>query len=287
MALIEQGAVCGIIHGRAYRYIAEDCPGWLSVKCMFAGRAHYKTASARYAVDQDAYLILNDKQMYTIEIDSPIQVESFCVFFDSGAAAELLRSLTSSSNVLIDAVSVTQPVHFSEQLYPHDSFMTPTLLHMREHSQAGTVTRNNQDELAFRLLEGLCYAHYDVLGQIERMPMIRAATRAELFKRLHLARDYMDACLSTAMTLNDVAGIACLSKHHFLRTFRATFGVTPHQYVTGKRLRYATQLLASTDIPVADVCMEVGFESSPSFSTLFRRCYGLSPEAYRKISNSR
>ena len=113
------------------------------------------------------------------------------------------------------------------------------------------------------------------------MPAVREATRVELYRRVHVARDYMHACLHESLSLDDIAGVAALSPHHFLRTFKAVFGHTPHQYLTQKRLERAQFLLSKTDLPVTDICMDVGFESLGSFSTLFRKRIGLSPRQYR------
>jgi len=60
------------------------------------------------------------------------------------------------------------------------------------------------------------------------------------------------------------------------------FGETPHAYRTRRRLERASRLLKETDFPVTDVCLETGFESVGSFSTLFRRRYGVSPKEFRR-----
>ena len=84
-----------------------------------------------------------------------------------------------------------------------------------------------------------------------------------------------------------MAGIACMSVHHFLRLFKAAFGETPHQYLTGRRIERAQQLLADTSMPVGAVCRAIGFLSPGSFSRLFRRHIGVSPEAYRNAMQSK
>jgi len=111
---------------------------------------------------------------------------------------------------------------------------------------------------------------------------VRAASREELYRRLHRARDYAAACLDEPITLNDMARVACLSTNHFLRTFKQAFHQTPHQYLTRIRLERAQGLLTQTNQPVTDVCFAVGFESLGSFSWLFRQRVGLAPDAYRK-----
>lgn len=78
-----------------------------------------------------------------------------------------------------------------------------------------------------------------------------------------------------------LARAAHLSPAHFSREFRRAFGETPHQYLLTRRLERAAALLRTTDRTVADICLNVGLRSVGSFTTSFRRLFGLSPTAYR------
>ncbi|MEP7220005.1 MAG: helix-turn-helix transcriptional regulator, partial [Bacteroidota bacterium] len=86
--------------------------------------------------------------------------------------------------------------------------------------------------------------------------------------------------------LADMAKIACLSPHHFLRLFKHAFQETPHQYLTRKRLEWAQDLLTSTERSITDICVSIGFESLGSFSWLFRRRFGASPDLFRRRGGS-
>jgi transcriptional regulator GlxA family with amidase domain len=92
---------------------------------------------------------------------------------------------------------------------------------------------------------------------------------------------YIDRNYAKPLTVATLARRARLSPFHFIRTFRAATGLTPHQYVRERRLERARHLLSTTPMPVTDVCQAVGFTSLGSFSTLFRRATGLSPIAFR------
>lgn len=73
-----------------------------------------------------------------------------------------------------------------------------------------------------------------------------------------------------------------ISPFHFIRQFEAVFGTTPHQFRIQSRLDLAKHLLAKGQHSVTDACMEVGFSSLGSFSTLFTRRIGETPSAYRR-----
>jgi AraC-like DNA-binding protein len=100
-------------------------------------------------------------------------------------------------------------------------------------------------------------------------------------RHLLRARDLADARYYEPLRVEDLASAAGLSRAHFSREFRAAFGESPHTYLLTRRLERAAALLRSTDRSVADVCLSVGLQSIGSFTTSFKRTYGVSPTAYR------
>ncbi len=100
-------------------------------------------------------------------------------------------------------------------------------------------------------------------------------------RHLLRARDLADARYFEQLTVSDMARAAGLSRAHFSREFRRTFGESPHAYLLTRRLERAAALLRSTDHSVAEICLSVGLRSIGSFTTSFSRTYGMSPTAYR------
>ena len=95
------------------------------------------------------------------------------------------------------------------------------------------------------------------------------------------ARDKMDRSYGRPLDGAALARIALTSEAHFIRTFRETFGETPHRYLQRRRLERAMALLRETERPVTQVCLDVGFSSLGSFSRTFNDVIGMSPTAYR------
>jgi AraC-like DNA-binding protein len=102
-----------------------------------------------------------------------------------------------------------------------------------------------------------------------------------VFKRLCRARKLLRDDEAGTRSVRAVAGAVGLSPFHFIRTFRALFGVTPHQFRIQVRLDSA-QLLLARGRSVTDACLAVGFSSPGSFSYLFGRRVGVTPSAYRR-----
>ncbi|MGN6259043.1 MAG: helix-turn-helix domain-containing protein [Solirubrobacterales bacterium] len=95
------------------------------------------------------------------------------------------------------------------------------------------------------------------------------------------AKDLADAHYAEPLEVDDLARAAGLSKAHFSREFRRTFGESPYVYLLTRRLERAAALLRNTDHSVAEICLEVGLQGVGSFTTSFKRMYGMTPTAYR------
>jgi AraC-like DNA-binding protein len=100
-------------------------------------------------------------------------------------------------------------------------------------------------------------------------------------RRLLRARDAMDRAYAEPLHVRAVAAVACCSEAHFIRSFRACFGETPHRYLQRRRVERAMFLLRETDRSVTDVCYDVGFTSLGTFSRTFRAIVGETPSEYR------
>jgi AraC-like DNA-binding protein len=103
-----------------------------------------------------------------------------------------------------------------------------------------------------------------------------------VFRRLVLLRDGLLADPAAAPAQEELARRAGLSRFHFLRRWKEAFGITPHEDLTRLRIARAKTLLAGDHASVTDVCLEVGFSSLGSFSTLFAERAGCPPSAWRR-----
>lgn len=96
------------------------------------------------------------------------------------------------------------------------------------------------------------------------------------------ARDAMDRAYAEPLDIPTLARIAHVSEAHFIRTFRATFGETPHRYLQRRRVERAMSRLLETGQDVTEICYAVGFGSLGTFSRTFRQIVGESPSDFRR-----
>jgi AraC-like DNA-binding protein len=92
----------------------------------------------------------------------------------------------------------------------------------------------------------------------------------------------MDRTFAKPLCIPLLASIAEVSEAHFIRTFRATFGETPHRYLQRRRVERAMFHLRATDRSVTDICFDVGFSSLGTFSRTFHDIVGESPTVFRQ-----
>ena len=94
-------------------------------------------------------------------------------------------------------------------------------------------------------------------------------------------RDYVELHLSETIDLSTLATVAGLSMHHFARQFKQSAGVTPHHYLTQKRLELAQALLTKTELPLSEIAYTAGFSDQSHLARHFRHTLGTTPRAFR------
>jgi AraC family transcriptional regulator len=287
----ELGRVNAIVGGRARRYEVHNFASPLSVKAVFNGTATWTTAAGRFELGPSGCLIINGDEEYSIEIDALQPVETFCIFFRRGFVEEAHRSAVTGSAALLDDSTAPPNIEFAERLQDD-----PALRSTIERAHRSVPVEDSRPRLSRRaeggcppledemlaLANRLVELHTDVAGRVSRLPALRASTREEIRRRLDRAIAVIHGDLGGDLSLERIAGEACLAPFHFHRLFTSYSGETPHRYVTRLRLQRAATLLAGSERPVTEIALDCGFESAGSFTTLFSRHFGAPPSRFRK-----
>lgn len=262
---------------------SEEHVSRLSIRCVLNGYQYYRLGSHDHMIGPDNYLLINQGQTYRTTFRAPYPVEMMLVAFQPGFAEQLLYSAVTPTDKLLDTPygHTALPVMFFEQAYPKDPFISRTFAFLKQYIDADERDPVDMDALYTGLLMRLLHNHRNIYHTIEGLSPARRSTRVELYRRLALAKDYIDAHLHTDVSLDRAAREACLSKYHFLRMFREVYHQTPHRYMMHQRLKRAQFLLRTTGDSVGAICRTVGFEDHGSFGRLFRRAFGVTPKSYR------
>lgn len=97
-------------------------------------------------------------------------------------------------------------------------------------------------------------------------------------------RRYIMENLQHKITVNDLAGVACLSVSRFHEMFREVTGITPHQFLLQTRLDQAAQLLAGTTLTISEVSFRTGFSSQSALTNALRKYKGTTPSRLRSAA---
>jgi AraC family transcriptional regulator len=131
----------------------------------------------------------------------------------------------------------------------------------------------------------MCLATHLAGGYSENARPVERADRSHArldARRLRRVLDYIEAHLEDDLSIGGLAAVACLSRHHFARAFKASLGEAPHVYIAARRLDHARNLLTGSSLTLAEVALACRFSSQATFTRAFQREIGLSPGLYRR-----
>jgi AraC-like DNA-binding protein len=110
----------------------------------------------------------------------------------------------------------------------------------------------------------------------------RLVTTVAHTQAVEQAIQIMHSNMQEFLTLEDLAAAAYLSPYHFNRIFRRLIGIPPIEFLSALRFQMARHLLLATTLSVTNICFEVGYTSTGSFTHRFTQLTGLSPRLLRK-----
>lgn len=257
----ETTLVCGQAQHAAYDSHGQT----LSIKAAWGGRERFFLAEREVALDDDHWWVLNEGHRYASVLRNPRPMRSLAIFFRPGLAEEVAGARAQRGDaVLDDPAPAARPTAFAEHLRPHGGAMTAHLHALWDAVHDGQRSELWLEEQAMRLL--------DRLFDSEPAPSpARRSAQAELARRLHRAADFIDTCHREPLTLDDMAGVACLSRWHFVRHFRAAFGLAPYAFLQRKRARVARRLRAAGLADAEALAQASGFSSRFAMQRALRR----------------
>jgi AraC-like DNA-binding protein len=98
---------------------------------------------------------------------------------------------------------------------------------------------------------------------------------------LRRLRDHIDANIDQRISVEALAKLANLSVCYFVRAFKQSVGVTPHDYLIRRRVERTMKLLSDTDLPLSEIALAAGFADQSHCARRFRQHVGMSPRDYR------
>lgn len=272
-----------IVHTFSHNTLYQARSGPLCFIFAFGGRAYIIVDSAELPVDDGGFAVLNSGQTYACRVPKGPETELLCLYFADDFARQALDRLEQPGDrLLFDPVAPPSQLLFFDRRYSY----SPAISRRIEHVRRSTANRQHGqswiDRRLISILEAFLPIHRGLEVEIARLDAKRPSTRGELYRRLCHARDVIESSYHRNLTITSLADVAHLSPHHFIRRFKQLFRETPHQMLRRRRLDEACRLLREHNGNIADICRQVGFESTGSFTRLFGSVYGLAPDQWRR-----
>jgi AraC family transcriptional regulator len=161
---------------------------------------------------------------------------------------------------------VSEPVEFSNS--------PPVWLAMRLFREF-----QHQDDLTPLALEGLMM---ELLTEMSRRTVNFAEKNVPLW--LRQARDFLHAHFTESISLDAMAAAVGVHPDHLTRAFRQHYQTTIGEYARRLRVEYACHLLSTSELPLSQLALDIGFADQGHFSRIFKSGTGMTPAEFRKFS---
>jgi AraC family transcriptional regulator len=96
-------------------------------------------------------------------------------------------------------------------------------------------------------------------------------------------REYIDVHITGPVPVADLCALVQRSEAHFSRSFKRTFGESPHSFVVRRRVELAARYMLTTDAPLSDIALRCGFADQPHLCKQFRQAVGQTPAVWRRV----
>lgn len=212
-----------------------------SFKCEAGFNFYYLFVYERYGEQTDIFDIYSFP--YEVEANNAIDLlfENYCNFYPE----------------------LNLPYHSAEDFYSHPAY--------REYA----IRYTKMDRFEKMQLQGFVWivASFFMKHAQKRLD----ETDPRIVKAIAYIKDNIDKDIS----LDTLAGIACVTKSHLGRLFRESLGISPVQYIIRTKIQCAQRLLMTTSYSINNIASQVGFKDVSYFIRLFRQNIGFTPQDYR------
>jgi AraC family transcriptional regulator len=244
-------------HDRPFEERHEE----FSVAAVIEGTFSYRAESGTAVLHPGALLCGNSDTCYECGHDHSTGDRCIAFHFSPQYFAEAAASIAGSGHF-----------RFPVPMLPVMPRLLPWLV--RIEARAALAERLAVEESVPRLMEAVIGAVCDATPRPVRVSARDARRIGDVLR-------YIELHAAAELDLKTLAGVAIMSKYHFLRTFRHAVGMTPYQFVLSIRMRRAAVRLATSFQPVSMIAFETGFGDLSTFNGRFREVFGVSPTAYR------
>ena len=240
----------------------------LSIKIVHSGQECYTVDQRKYALEDNAFLIVNANESLTTNVDTSGTTQGVCIYPPSDLVQGACLSLSNALET--PATDATTPHFTSRSNQLEGSGKTAAFL--RKNLPLVTAQPSTADFEMFylQLASALVYDQSQLNGKLKQLTQIKKHTQEELYRRLELCKTYLMDNVYEKVSVDELAEIACMSKFHLIRNFKALYGTSPYQFLLHEKLKTAQQLMQQS-FSMTDIALQVGFSDSKNLKKALKK----------------
>lgn len=250
--------ICSSLH----QFYRETSNSAISIKLVLDGLESYKLNQKLYTVKQDSFLIVNKNSSLETTVASKKPVKGICIYPPTALIQDVLQTKQQTEAQQLDNLS--DPAYtpeFTEKIYSikentTGAFLEKHLPQFLQYQQLGKQV--SMDNFYVGLAEVMAHSQLKINGQLKNLEVSKKQTEEELFRRISTIREYIRFNYHLPISLEDMATEACLSKYHFIRSFKKIYGISPYQYLLQCRLTKAHSLFLQ-EYSYKEIALATGF----------------------------
>ncbi|GAA0891595.1 hypothetical protein GCM10009122_12740 [Fulvivirga kasyanovii] len=257
----------------------------LGLVAVQEGKAVFEVNEEHLYLDSNAFVFLNKGSQLSIKGEKK---GVFIILYFNNVLSELIadslfqRNSKPGKNIKdYHDYSLIEHVHYANASLKD---FLPLLIDLGKSCASFHTLK--ADMLIRTILDNVILENFSAIQVSSKLGVVKNSTRVSLYKRLSMAKAWVEQNHASAVTVEEMADIAMINPYHFIRIFKKTYGLTPHQYLIEVRIDKARLLLSERGRSVSSVCHAVGFDSLSSFSRLFKARVGVSPRLYGEANIS-
>jgi AraC family transcriptional regulator len=264
-----------------FKTLETDCPfTGLGVKYVASGEEIYFANDKKFRVNAGEYIIGNEFTKSLVQINNSESVQGLCIDISSQIISEVAEFHDVNGTELKEFLLSDQ--FFVNRYNVKNTSLGYSLNEINQKIKTGIFTNDlQQNELFYSLAESIIIDQRFVFDHLSKLDFKRNVTNEEVFRAVFQAKSLIDEYITENLSLEKIAYQIGISKYHFIRVFKAVFGISPYQYQKRKRLELSKlDLLSGNEILFTAI--RYGFPDAPSFSKAFKQQFGQTPGSIRK-----
>jgi AraC-like DNA-binding protein len=264
-----------------FKKLETECPfTGLGVKYVASGEEIYYANDKKYKVNAGEYIIGNEFTKSIVQIDHKEIVQGLCIDISSEIISEVAEFHDVNGTELKEFILSDQ--FFVNRYDVKNTSLGYSLNEINQQIINGLFSNDLQhSELFYSLAESIITDQRFVFDHLSKLYFKKNVTNEEIFRAILQAKLLIDENITDNLSLEKIARQIGISKYHFIRVFKAAFGISPYQYQKRKRLELAKlDLLKGNEILFTAI--RFGFPDAPTFTKAFKQQFGLTPGSLKK-----